>query len=77
MWNIKVIKHTKKADDKVSDLVFQSRVWMAYTENKTWGHILKQGKQEISTNPDIEHLPVCALNEREVLWKKLVRDHVI
>lgn len=38
---------------------------------------MKQGKEEILTNPGIEHHPACALNEREVLWEKLVCDHVI
>lgn len=35
------------------------------------------GKKEIWTNPGIEHHPACALNEREVLWKKLGCGHVI
>lgn len=50
---------------------------LAYTERKTWGHTLKQGKEEILTNPGTEHHPACAWNEREVLWEKLVCDHVI
>lgn len=48
---------------------------MAYTESM--GPRIEAGKKEMLTNPDIEHHPACALNEREVLWKKLVCDHVI
>lgn len=43
---LKVINTVKRANDKVSDPVFESGVWMAYTESNTWGHILKQGKKK-------------------------------
>lgn len=74
---LKVINTVKKTNDQVSDPVLQGKVLLAYTERKTRGHTMKQGKEEILTNPGIEHHPACALNEREVLWEKLVCDHVI
>lgn len=72
---LKVLKHSKNTNEKVSDSAFESRVWIAYTEDM--GPHTEAGKKEILTNPGIEHHPACALNEREVLWKKLVCDHVI
>lgn len=43
---LKVINTVRKLMTKLVILFFESRVWMAYTESKTWGHILKQGKKK-------------------------------